>query len=659
MPPYASAADQAGFIWNIADLLRGRFKQADYGKVILPFTVLRRLDCVLDDTRDAVRAEFERRTASGIENVDPFLTRKAKRSFYNTSALTFAGLKDDAAHVQQNLEAYVAGFSANVRDIFERFKFGAIVADLSEKNLLFKVVEKFAAADLHPDEVSNHEMGLMFENLIRRFAELSNETAGEHYTPREVIRLMVDLLFAPDEEVLTKPSIVRRFYDPSAGTGGILSVAEEHVRSMNPGAKLVVFGQELNPESYAVCKADLLIKGQDVGNIVYGNTLSEDGHSGRTFEYMGANPPYGQKWEEEKTAVEAEHKRKGFAGRFGPGLPRIDDGSLLFLLNMIAKMDPSGSRIGIVLSGSPLSNGDAGSGESEIRKWIIESDYLEAIIGLPKALFYNTAIVTYIWIVTNRKSPERRGKVQLVDATAMFAKMPKSLGDKRHYITDEQIGDIVRSYASFEEAGSSRIFPNEAFGYRKITVERPLRLRFEASHDRIERFKATRAFADVANRAAGAAATPPHSLLAAVASLGPDRVYMSRAEFERDLDAALATAGVRVRAPLRKALLSALGERDEGAEICCDAQGRAEPDPRLRSSEHVPLMEDVDAYFTREVLPHVPDAWVAGEREKIGYEIPFTRYFRTFQEGRPLADIRRDLDETESTVRRLLAEVLT
>lgn len=651
MAPYTSTADQAAFIWNIADLLRGRFKQADYGKVILPFTILRRLDCVLRDTRAAVLAEFGKRAGDGIANLDPFLTRKSKLSFYNTSPMDFAGLLDDPANVQQNLEAYVAAFSANARDIFERFKFGQLVADLARLNLLYKVVQKFATVDLHPAAVSNHDMGLMFENLIRRFAELSNETAGEHYTPREVIRLMVDILFAPDEEALTKAGVVRSFYDPTAGTGGILSVAEEHVLSMNPAAKLVVFGQEMNAESYAICKADLLIKGQDAANIVLGNTLSEDGHGARRFDYMGANPPYGVKWEDAKDAVEREHERKGFAGRFGPGLPRINDGSLLFLLHMIAKMDANGSRIGIVFSGSPLFSGDAGSGESEIRKWIVENDWLETIVALPKALFYNTAIGTYIWIVTNRKAAERRGRVQLIDARGLYAKMPRSLGDKRHFITDAQIEEITRAYGTFEHGGISKIFRNEDFGYRQITVERPLRLSYQATPERVARFTESSAFGALGqNGKRGSGPEAQEAILLALGSLDGGRLYMSRSDFEADLDGALHRAGVKIGAPVRKALLGALGERAENAEPCRDSKGRLEADSELRDTENVPLLEDVSAYFAREVLPHVPDAWIAEEKERTGYEIPFTQHFRQPDEDRPIAEIVADILTLETRI---------
>ncbi len=480
MASHVSTNDLASFIWDIADLLRGRYRPSEYGKVILPFTVLRRLDCVLEPTKADVLKEFTARSAKGAENLDPFLTRKAKQSFYNTYAQSLPALLDDPTHVRQNLSAYVSSFSENTRDIFERFKFAAIVQELHGHDLLYKVVQKFAVVDLHPDVISNHDMGSVFENLIHRFSESANEAAGQFYTPRDVIRLMVDLLFAPDDDALTQPGIVRSFYDPTAGTGGILSEAEAHLFGLNEGAKLVVFGQELNPETYAICKADLLIKGQDVANIKRGNTLSEDGHKGATFDYMGANPPYGMKWEDAKEAVEKEHTKLGYAGRFGPGLPRINDGSLLFLLHMIAKMNPKGSRIGIVLNGSPLFTGGAGSGESEIRKYIFEHDLLETIVALPTDMFYNTPIATYIWILSNKKSQERRGLVQLIDASGMWQKMRKSLGSKRREMSPEQIIDVAKLYDAFEDVTRDgrplcRILPNKAFGYQAITVERPLR----------------------------------------------------------------------------------------------------------------------------------------------------------------------------------------
>lgn len=504
----------SSFIWSVADLLRGDYKQSDYGKVILPFTILRRLDCVLEGTKPAVLAEFHAKTKAGL-NPEPFLVRKAGQSFYNASSLDLTTLLGDQDHIRQNLYAYIQAFSPAARDIFERFDFYTQIERLGKAGLLYLVVEKFANIDLHPQVVDNSDMGLVFEELIRKFAEISNETAGEHFTPREVIRLMVNLLFIEDSDVLTSGNaVVRTIYDPTAGTGGMLSVAGEYLSEHNPDARLTMFGQELNDESYAICKADMLIKGQDVGNIVVGNTLSEDGHGGKKFDYMLSNPPFGVEWKKVEKEVRKEAAEKGFDGRFGPGLPRVSDGSMLFLLHLIAKMRPAvdgGSRIGIVLNGSPLFTGGAGSGESEIRKYVLENDLVEAIIGLPTDMFYNTGISTYIWILSNKKPDDRQGWVQLIDASSFWQKMRKSLGSKRKELSDEHIADITRMFGDFSEgdlvtvldvkgneverrliapgdkvsdapvggkvkvAPISRVFKNHEFGYTNITVERPLR----------------------------------------------------------------------------------------------------------------------------------------------------------------------------------------
>ena len=472
----------SAFLWSVADLLRGNFKQSDYGKVILPFTVLRRLDCVLEPTKAAVLAELAAKQKAGV-NPEPFLLRKAGQSFYNTSALDMKTLMGDQDHIRENLFGYIQGFSPAVRDVFEHFEFHAQVDRLAKAGLLYQVTEKFARIDLHPDVVDNHQMGLVFEELIRKFAELSNETAGEHFTPREVIRLMVNLLFVEDDEILSKAGVVRTMYDPTAGTGGMLSIAGEYLEELNPQARLTVSGQELNAESYAICKADMLIKGQDVANIAFGNTLSEDGHTHKRFDYMLSNPPFGVEWKKVEREVRREHEVQGFTGRFGPGLPRVSDGSMLFLLHLISKMRPvseGGSRFGIVLNGSPLFTGGAGSGESEIRRFCLENDLVEAIIGLPTDMFYNTGISTYVWILSNRKPAQRKGKLQLIDASGFWQKMRKSLGSKRKELSPEHIEDITRLFGRFEESTRdgvpiSRIFKNEDFGYRTITVERPER----------------------------------------------------------------------------------------------------------------------------------------------------------------------------------------
>jgi type I restriction enzyme M protein len=472
----------SALIWSVADLLRGDYKQSDYGKVILPFTVLRRLDCVLAPTKAAVLAEHDARLSLGI-NAEPFLLRKSGQSFYNTSPMDLKKLLGDQDHIRENLYSYIEGFSDAVRDIFECFDFHTQVDKLAKSGLLYQVTEKFAQVDLHPNHVDNHQMGLVFEELIRKFAEQSNETAGEHFTPRDAIRLMVNLLFIEDDDALSQSGVVRTIYDPTAGTGGMLSVAGEHLLGLNPDARLTMFGQELNPESYAICKADMLIKGQSVANITFGNTLSSDELPGKVFDYQLANPPFGVEWKKIEKEIRAEHEQKGHSGRFGPGLPRVSDGSLLFLMHMLSKMRSAkdgGSRIGIVLNGSPLFTGGAGSGESEIRRHVLESDLVEAIVALPTDMFFNTGISTYVWILSNRKPEPRRGKVQLIDASGMWQKMRKSLGSKRKELSDDHIAEITRLFGNFEEATDgkkplSRIFRNTDFGYRTITVERPLR----------------------------------------------------------------------------------------------------------------------------------------------------------------------------------------
>ena len=477
-----SDVNLSAFIWSVADLLRGDYKQSEYGKVILPFTVLRRLDCVLEPTKAAVLSELAKRTQAKI-NPEPFLLRKAGQLFYNTSDLDLKRLMGDQDHIAENLRSYLQAFSPAVRDIFEHFEFHAQIDRLAKAGLLYQVTEKFATIDLHPDVVSNAQMGAVFEELIRKFAEISNETAGEHFTPREVIRLMVNLLFIEDDEALTKPGVVRSIYDPTAGTGGLLSVAGEHLAGHNPDARLVMYGQELNPESYAICKADMLIKGQDIANITFGNTLSNDGLPGKQFDYMLSNPPFGVEWKKIEREIRKEAEEQGYNGRFGPGLPRVSDGSLLFLLHLISKMRPvkdGGSRFGIVLNGSPLFTGGAGSGESEIRRYVLENDLVEAIIGLPTDMFYNTGISTYVWIVSNRKPAARQGKVQLIDASGFWQKMRKSLGSKRKELSSEHIEDITKIFGEFrkvtrDKVPISRIFKNEDFGYRTITVERPER----------------------------------------------------------------------------------------------------------------------------------------------------------------------------------------
>lgn len=662
----------ANFLWSVADLLRGAYKQADYGKVILPMTVLRRLDCVLEPTKAKVLAKAEAMKGGKIkaQNLGPVLNRITGVPFHNVSKLDFERLKGDPTHIGPNLLKYIEGFSADVRDIFlVRFEFPKHVEKLARDNLLYLVFQRFAEVDLHPEAVPNHTMGLVFEELIRRFSEQSNETAGEHFTPREVIRLMVDLLFVEDDEALRTAGVVRSLYDPACGTGGMLSVAEEYLRELNPQAKLEVFGQELNDESFAICKADMMIKGQNPANISPGNSFTEDGHKDEKYDYLLSNPPFGVDWKQVQQVIQQEHETQGYAGRFGPGLPRISDGSTLFLLHMISKMKPvkdGGSRLAIVFNGSPLFSGDAGSGESEIRRWVIENDWLEAIIGLPDQLFYNTGISTYIWVVTNRKPEARRGKVQLINAVDLFQKMRKSLGNKRNELSKADIDEIVKLYGEFRENERSKIFDNDDFGYRRIVVERPLRLSFQASPERIARLKEEAAFQKLARtKKKGKAGEQEvaegralqEKLLSALAGLGADRVWKSRTGLEEALDAALKSVG-KVPAPVRKAVLASLGERDETAEVCRDKDGNPEPDTDLRDYENVLRKEAIQAYFDREVKPHVPDAWIDKAKTRDGYEIPFTRHFYKFTPLRPLADIEADIRTLEAEIQGMLGEVL-
>ena len=657
------------FIWSVADDLRGDYKAHEYGTVILPFTVLRRLDQVLSPTRDAVRAAAKQHASAPEALRHRMLLRASGQGFYNTSELDFERLGQD--HVAADLRRYVAGFSPNARDIVQSFRFEQQVERLEKANLLFLVVRKFAAIDLHPDRVSNHAMGTIFEELIRKFAEQSNETAGEHFTPREVIKLMVNLLFAEDSEALRRPGIVRTMYDAACGTGGMLSVAEEHLSSMNPGAKLQVFGQELNGESYAICKADLLIKGQQADNVKFGNSFSEDGLPDLRADYMISNPPFGVDWSKAKAVVEREHKQRGHAGRFGPGLPRKNDGSLLFLMHMWSKRrrpEDGGSRLAIVFNGSPLFTGAAGSGESEIRRWIIENDWLEAIVALPDQMFYNTGINTYVWLVSNRKPPHRKGRVQLINGVELFQKMRKSLGDKRKELADEHIIELTRLYADFAEVeGKSRIFDNEDFGFHRITVERPLKLNFQASAERIARLddesgwqklvESTKKSPDAAQAEITEGRATQEAVRGVLGALDGTRIYRARPAFLKDLKAASRARGVKLSAPLLKVVLSALSERDEEAEVCRDGKGNVEADSNLRDNENVPLKDDIAAYMETEVLPHVPDAWVDEDKTKVGYEIPFTRHFYVYEPPRPLEVIEGEIRALEAESQGMLGEV--
>jgi len=555
------------------------------------------------------------------------------------------------------------------RDVMEKFRFEEQISRLDSANLLFLVARKFVEVDLHPDRVSNHEMGYVFEELIRKFSEQSNDTAGEHFTPREVIRLMVNLLFVEDDDVLHKPGIVRTMYDPACGTGGMLSVAEDYLAKLNSEARLQVYGQELNGETYAVCKADMLIKGQDADRIKFGNSFSEDGLPELKADYLISNPPFGVDWSKAEKAVRTEHETRGFGGRFGAGLPRKNDGSLLFLLHLLSKMKPvdqGGSRLAIVFNGSPLFTGGAESGESEIRKWIIENDWLEAIVALPDQMFYNTGISTYVWLVTNRKDPLRKGKVQLINGVEHFQKMKKSLGDKRKELSAEHIDEITRLYARFEPSADVKIFDNDDFGYNRITVERPLRLNFQASAVRIARLAeegvwkalaASKKKGDAALKDIAEGEATRGEIIKVLSSLDATELYKSRPAFEKVLKVAAKARGVGIAAPVVKAILSALSERDETAEAC-EVNGMPEPDPELRDFENVPFKENIDAYMNREVLPHVPDAWVEKSKTKVGYEIPFTRHFYVYQPPRPLAAIEKDILDLEREIQGMLQGVM-
>jgi len=655
--------NHAAFIWSVADLLRGDYKQSEYGKVILPLTVLRRLDCVLEPTKAAVLARAAKLRGQ-VDNVEPVLCAVARQGFYNSSPLDLPRLLDDPAQVAGNLRAYIAGFSSGAREVLDKFDFDTQITRLARADLLYLVVSRFAEVDLHPERVSNLEMGYLYEELVRRFSELSNETAGEHFTPREVIRVMVNLLFATDDDILTDPGVIKTLYDPACGTGGMLSVAEDHLRSLNPSARLEVFGQELNDETYAICRSDMMLKGQDASHIVAGNSFSEDGHKAARFDYMLANPPFGVEWKKVEEAVRAEHETRGFAGRFGAGLPRINDGSFLFLQHMLSKMKPpdeGGSRLAIVFNGSPLFSGAAGSGESEIRRWIIENDWLEAIVALPDQLFYNTGISTYFWVLTNRKHPERQGKVQLIDARDQWVKMRKSLGDKRKEISPDQIAEVTRLYAEFTEGERVKILPNESFGFQRVTVERPLRLRWEVTTSTAERLAATKQWAKLSPE-------QQHDLTARLSEL------VGVSTTERSVMAAKLGLLPKV---IDKQTWDALATSDPESPVVTNRKGEPEADADLRDNENVPLppipvtwesdpterlasieyRSVVEDYIAQEVLPYVPDAWVDHTKTKIGYEIPLTRHFYKYVPPRPLAEIDAEIKALEAEIQELLREV--
>ncbi|NHQ60868.1 SAM-dependent DNA methyltransferase [Chlorobium sp. BLA1] len=725
--------DLAGFIWNIANKLRGPYRPPQYRHVMLPMTILRRLDLVLEPTKDQVLAELERLKKKNMTGpaLEAALSRVAnggnrKQALYNTSPFTFQKLLGDAPNIADNLISYIRGFSPRVRDIFEKFEFEKEIEKLDDSNRLFLIVKEFCSTeiDLSPAKLSNLQMGYLFEELVRKFNEQANEEAGDHFTPREVIRLMVELMFVYENEVF-KAGKYSSIYDPTAGTGGMLSVAEEYIKRKNRDANIELFGQEYNPESYAICCSDLLIKDEEIANLVYGDTLGikdaksraynfvpQDGHPDKEFHFMLSNPPFGVEWKPEKSYVDDEAEL-GFSGRFGAGVPRINDGSLLFLQHMISKFHSSpqsggdGSRIAIVFNGSPLFTSDAGSGESNIRRWIIENDWLDAVIALPDQMFYNTGIFTYVWIVTNKKPEERKGYVQLIDGTRHFRKMKKSMGNKRNELSDDHISELVKLYGNFrqnaecttENNGSeekricSKIFRNIDFGYLKMTVERPLRLNFQASPERIELLKTETAFHNLIlskKKSVEAQAEAfqngkvlQQALLEALQGMDSETLYRDRPLFAKALDDALKSADIKIDAPLKKAILNALGQRDEKAEICRDSKGNPEPDPELRDTELLPLPDDTclplpigydkdannskllklvqshcEEYLKREVLPHVSDAWIDHSKTKVGYEIPLTRHFYVYKPPRPLEEIEADIKALEADILALLREVV-
>ena len=661
--------ESANFIWGIADLLRGDYKQSEYGRVILPLTVLRRLDCVLEPTKATVLSYLPQTKGLSPEAAETVLKKKAKLSFYNKSKFDFQNLVADPNDIAANLRNYINGFSKNARSILEHFNFNDHIERLDKSNLLYMIVKRFAKVDLHPDKIQSIEMGYIFEELIRKFADLSNETAGEHFTPREVIRLMVNILFLNDKDVLTKKGIVKTLYDPACGTGGMLSVAEEYLRELNPDADLRVFGQELNPESYAICNSDMLIKGQNTEHIKFGNSFTQDGLKDDKFDYMLSNPPFGVEWKKIEEEITKEYEQLGFSGRFGAGLPRISDGSFLFLQHMISKMRPEngGARLGIVFNGSPLFSGGAGSGESEIRKEIIEKDMLEAIIALPNQLFYNTGISTYIWIITNRKEKERKGKIQFINAVEFFNKMTRSLGNKRNEISDEHIAKITKIYGEFKAGEYCKILPNKYFGYTRVTVERPSRLNFQTSKERIECLKQEAGFLNLAKskkkgkdgfKEIEEGENLQKQILGMLAGMDASKIHKNRPKFVEILEKKTEELGLRFKASVMSAILNALSERDETADICLDKDGKPEPDSELRDCENVPLEEDIDEYFKREALPHVPDAWMDRSKDRIGYEINLTKEFYKCKPLRSLEEIRKDILVLERETEGLMGEVL-
>lgn len=664
--------EKVTFIWDLADLLRGSYKRNEYQKVILPFTVLKRFDSVLEYSKKDVLETYNKYKDT-IENLDPVLSSVAvdkkgnELGFYNYSKYDFKSLIQDPEHIEENLMHYLDSFSPNIQDIFDNFYIKNHIARLSKANLLFLLVKKFSESkvDLHPDKVSNHEMGTIFEELIRKFSEQSNEEAGEHFTPRDVVKLMTHLIFSENGVHLKEKNLIKKIYDPACGTGGMLTSCKNFISELNDSVDVVLYGQEVNEEIYAICKADMLIKGENSENIKGpSSTLSDDQLPDDWFDFMISNPPYGRKWEQDKEVVQKEAE-KGFDGRFGAGLPRINDGQLLFLEHMLSKMkEDEKSRIAVITNGSPLFTGDASSGESNIRRWIIENDFLESIIGLPDQLFYNTGIRTYIWILTNEKPSERVGKIQLVDASGKYVKMRKSLGNKRHQLSNKDIEDILNFYSKFDENDMIKVFDNEDFGYTKVTVERPLQLNYEVTGERLENLYAVNAF----NKLTLSKSKDPETKLQEekkgkqlqdeiIKSLRKiDQHYKNWDEFEKRIKKALKK--FQLPPAFIKNIIMALSEHDETADYVTDAKGNKKPDGKLRDTEKIPLKEDIEEYFQKEVLPYYPDAWMDRKKDKIGYEINFTQYFYKYEPPRPLEEIESDIKKVTAEIQELIKEDL-
>jgi len=654
--------EKVDFIWSVADLLRGDYKQSEYQRVILPLTVLRRLDCVTEPTKDEVRETYMELKEDGVDRVEPILESVSGEPVYNTSEFTFEKLCDEPENIRENLLHYINSFDSETQEILEKFEFDHQIERLEESDLLFQVVQRFAEIDLHPDEVANEEMGYIYEELIRKFSELSNETAGEHFTPREVIELMVALIFDEDDDAF-EPGAIRTLYDPACGTGGMLSVAEEYINQLNAEARLHTFGQELNPESYAVCNSDMLLKGHDPDNIVHGNSFTKDGFSSEEFDYMLSNPPFGVSWKKYADAIEKEHEEQGWDGRFGAGTPRKSDGALLFLQHMLSKMKPKeegGSRLAIVFNGSPLFTGGPNSGESAIRRWIIENDWLEAIVGLPENLFYNTGINTYIWVLSNRKPTVRKGKVQLIDARDMYEEMDESLGEKRYKLSEKHIREITNLFGDLEANGRSKVLDNVEFGYRRIVIDRPLRMSFQATEERIESLHDERAFTNRDEET-------QEAVKEALYSMDSETVWMDRDEFNDEVELAFNMYGVDVRKSVYNAIERALGDRNPEAEIVTNSKGEPEHDTDLRDRERVPLSRNPLEYFEQEVKPHVENAWINesskyhddqdGKLGVVGYKINFNRFFYEYEPPRPLEEINKDIRELENGISEMLEEI--